>query len=109
MALSPKWSEEARKNVKETNIDERMLERIAKQREHLAADKEQKTQTPAPKASIPSYDRAIGKQEDTPNDTTTNGSKDDDIVSKVYSRVMVKIGAIVLSELENLAKEGRLK
>lgn len=109
MALDPKWSEEARKNVKETSIDERMYERIAKQREHLATDKEQKTQTPAPNASIPSYDRAVHKQEDVPNDVVTNSSSDDDIVSKVYSRVMVKVGAVVLSELEKLAKEGRLK
>lgn len=109
MALDPKWSEEARKNVKETSIDERMYERIAKQREHLAADKEQKAQTPVPNASIPSYDRAVHKQEDVPNDVVTNSSSDDDIVSKVYSHIMVKVGAVVLSELEKLAKEGRLK
>ena len=111
MALSPKWSEEARKNVKETNIDERMYERMMKQKERMAADRAaQKTQTPAPMPSIPSYPNAIRKQvvDIVEEPQKTRNEVFDDVVSEVCARIMVHVEKGVREELAKLVEEGRL-
>ena len=102
MALSPKWSEEARKNVKETSIDERMRKRMIQQKERMAADMEtQKPQTAAPVASIPSYASVVSKQEaPVVEKPAMTGSADE-----IYERIM---GA-VKKEFTKLIEERKLK
>lgn len=109
MALSPKWSEEARKNVKETSIDERMRERMILQRERMAADMAvQKPQTAAPVASIPSYAEAVRKPAASIQEKEENIVETKDMVSEIYERLMPAIAKTVREELAKLAKEGRL-
>lgn len=103
MALDPKWSEEARKNVKETSIDERMYKRITEQRKHLAEDRlNQKPQTPTPTPTVPAYPGSLRKSEEKAPAGKASAETDTERIQEIYDRIMERVGAIVRSELEKL-------
>ncbi len=108
MALDPKWSEEARKNVKETSIDERMYDRMLKQRERIEADREEQKKS-AVMPAVPSYasavqqPAAVAKQEPTP--VVPANSR---LADEICERLKARITAVVREEINALIEEGRL-
>lgn len=109
MALDPKWSEEARKNVKETSIDERMYDRMLKQRERIEADREEQKKNAAAMPTVPSYasavqqPAAVTKQEPTP--VVPANSR---LADEICERLKARITAVVREEINALIEEGRL-
>lgn len=110
MALDPKWSEEARKNVKETNIDERMYQRSLKELERLNTERAAKETKVAAMPEVPAYRMAVSKPEPVKveEEPQTDALPDNNLASELYDRIMVSVGKVVREEINKLVKEGRL-
>ena len=112
MALDPKWSEEARKNVKETSIDQRMYDRMIQQRERIAADREAQNKIKAAAAmpAVPSYASAV-QQPVAPitHEPAKEVLPSDDFINLTCERIVAHIKKVIREEVRALVEEGRLK
>ncbi len=108
MALDPKWSEEARKNVKETSIDERMYDRMLKQRERIEADREEQKKNAA-MPTVPSYASAVQQPAAvTKQETAPVVPANSQLADEICERLKARITAVVREEINALIEEGRL-
>ncbi len=109
MALDPKWSEEARKNVKETSIDERMYDRMLKQRERIEADLEEQKKNAAAMPTVPSYASAVQHPTAvTKPEPAKEVLPSDDFIDLTCERIIARIEAVIREEVRALVEEGRL-
>lgn len=112
MALDPKWSEEARKNVKETSIDKRMYDRMVKQRERIAADREAQDKIKAAATAMPAVPSYSVATQQAPavvqQKSSTVVPASSPLADELYERLKNRIDAVVREEINALIEEGRL-
>lgn len=105
MALSPKWSEEARKNRKETNIDDRMHERALCQKERIESERE-KMENVDPMPKVPAYAEASLRME--PDQKEEKSLAPAINANEICQRIMESVSVAVRNEVQKLVNEGRL-